>query len=56
MKAPGTMLMKQMYDVPLSNFAFNFNLRRYVENVTRSCKPPEEISPLEVGPAYTCRP
>jgi hypothetical protein len=29
LKAPGTMLLKLGYDEPLSNVAFNFNLRRY---------------------------
>ena len=28
MKAPGIKLLKLKYDEPLSNFAFNFNLRR----------------------------
>jgi len=28
-KAPGTERLKPNYDEPLSNFAFNFNLRRY---------------------------
>ena len=30
LKAPGTTLLKPRYDDPLSNFAFNFNLRRYM--------------------------
>jgi len=29
LKAPGTKRLKLKYDVPLSNFAFKFNLRRY---------------------------
>jgi len=29
LKAPGTMLLKLRYDGPLSNFGFNFDLRRY---------------------------
>jgi len=29
LKAPGSMLLKLRYDGPLSEFAFNFNLRRY---------------------------
>jgi len=29
LKAPGTKRLKLIYDGPLSNFAFNFNLRRY---------------------------
>ena len=31
LKAPGSMLLKLRCDGPLSNFAFNFNLRRYVK-------------------------
>jgi len=30
LKAPGAMLLKLRYDEPLSNLAFNFNLRRYI--------------------------
>jgi hypothetical protein len=30
LKAPGTKRLKLKYDVLLSSFAFNFNLRRYV--------------------------
>ena len=29
LKAPGYMLLKPIYDEPLSTFAFKFNLRRY---------------------------
>jgi hypothetical protein len=29
LKAPGTKLLKLKYDIPPSNFAFKFNLRRY---------------------------
>jgi hypothetical protein len=29
LKPPGPMLLKLIYEEPLSNFAFNFNLRRY---------------------------
>jgi len=29
LKAPGPMLLKLICDEPLSNFAFNFNLRHY---------------------------
>jgi len=29
LKAPGSKHLKLNYDEPLSNFAFNFNLRRY---------------------------
>ena len=30
MKAPGIKLLKLKYDKPLSDFAFKFNLRRYI--------------------------
>jgi len=30
LKAPGTKRLKLKYDVPLSHFAFKFNLRRYI--------------------------
>jgi len=30
LKAPGTKLLKLTYDEPLPNFAFKFNLRRYM--------------------------
>ena len=30
LKAPGTKRLKLKCDSPLSNFAFNFNLRRYI--------------------------
>jgi len=30
LKAPGTKRLKLKYDVPVSNFAFNFNLHRYI--------------------------
>jgi len=31
LKAPGIKLLKLKYDNPLSNFAFEFNLRRYIK-------------------------
>ena len=31
LKAPGTKRLELIYDGPLSNFAFKFNLRRYTE-------------------------
>ena len=31
LKPPGTNLLTQKYDAPLSFFAFNFNLRRYTK-------------------------
>jgi len=33
-KAPGSKLLKLKYDGPLSNFAFNFNLRRYTSGLS----------------------
>jgi hypothetical protein len=38
LKAPGSMILKLRYDGPLSNFAFNFNSRRYT-TATRSAPP-----------------
>ena len=32
LKAPGTERLKLIYDGPLSNFAFKFNLRRYTKS------------------------
>ena len=39
-KAPGTKRLKQKYDVLLSSFAFNFNVRRYspVQECTTECR------------------
>jgi len=37
LKAPGTKRLKLKYDVALSNFAFNFNLRRYTEVSMTTC-------------------
>ena len=36
--APGTKRLKLKYDEPLSNFAFNFNLRRYIKATQASRK------------------
>ena len=50
LKAPGIKLLKLKYDEPLSNFAFKFNLRRYIEELNadlfRRCMEP-------VAGAYT---
>ena len=43
MKAPGTKLLKLKYDEPLSIFAFNFNLRRYIKAA------PIDIETIPVG-------
>jgi len=32
LKPPGTKILKLKHDEPLSNFAFNFKLRRYTEH------------------------
>ena len=34
LKPPGTKRLKPKYDEPLSNFAFKFNLRRYITERT----------------------
>ena len=36
LKAPGTERLKLKHDEPLSDFAFNFKLRRYTEDMERS--------------------
>jgi hypothetical protein len=33
LKAPGNKLLRLKYDKPLSNFAFKFNLRRYIKDL-----------------------
>jgi len=46
-KAPGSMLSKLRYDGPVSNFAFNFNLRRYTKVVdTPPIKPKPVAAPM----------
>ena len=35
LKAPGIKLLKLECDKPLSNFAFKFNLRRYIKAIDR---------------------
>jgi len=45
LKAPGTNLFTPQHDKPLSNFAFNFNLRRY--NLRAPRRPP--VSPNHPG-------
>ena len=35
-QAPGPWRLKPKYEEPLSNFAFNFNLRRYTEAIEES--------------------
>ena len=34
LKAPGTKRLRLKYDGPLSSFAFNFNLRRYTQELS----------------------
>jgi hypothetical protein len=41
LKAPGAKRLELIYDGPLSNFAFDFNLRRYT-----TCPPPPCRCPL----------
>ena len=38
-KAPGIKLLKLKYDTPLSNFAFNFNWRRYTKGFAIAAPP-----------------
>ena len=38
LKAPGTNRLKLQHDEPLSNFAFNFNLRRYAMVTTEQVR------------------
>jgi len=65
LKVPGTMLLKLIYDEPLSHFAFNFNVRRY--NMVEVLSANEEVTKLdayrnslisdtEVGPGTQCSP
>ena len=56
LKAPGIKLSKLKFDKPLSNFAFNFNLRRYSEGgaaccPTRRSAPPPPRPPPPPQPA-----
>jgi len=44
LKAPGPMLLRLRYDGPLSNFAFNFNLRRYTSRCCCSSPRPSTSS------------
>jgi len=39
LKAPGTKHLQLKYDVPLSNFAFKFNLRRYTMELRIRSRP-----------------
>ena len=59
LKAPGAKRLKLKYDEPLSNFAFNFNLRRYTVAIffplfIIGMMPLRML--LEVGPAGHCSP
>jgi len=56
-KAPGTKRLKAEYDKVLSNFAFNLNMRRYIEDEMAKIgaelyAAQAEMSPWEAG-AYT---
>jgi len=35
---PGNMFSNLKYDEPLSNFAFKFNLRRYIKSIAKLAK------------------
>jgi len=53
LKAPETMLLTLKYDERLSNFAFNFDLRRYVKEQCGDCCIAQSVHPgdnVEVGP------
>ena len=47
LKPPGTKRLKLKCDEPLSNFAFNFNLRRYIEQTATTWE--ETLQTLQVG-------
>jgi len=51
LKAPGMRPLKLTYDKPLSNFAFKFNLRRYMkaEAPSKPTMPPKLLYLSEVG-------
>jgi len=48
LKAPGIKLLKVKYDEPLSNFAFNFNLRHYTLDFYNIAATPEDLAILKV--------
>jgi hypothetical protein len=47
LKAPGTKRLKLIYDGPLSNFAFNFNLRRYIKDAAEKAVAAAEVELAE---------
>jgi len=51
LKAPGSKRLKLNYDVPLSDFAFNFNLRRYIK--AAGAGPDAVVNPRQQAGAYT---
>ena len=54
LKAPGTKLLKLKYDNLLSNFAFNFNLRRYNKNADGEYECPVLNKTFTVEPGRRC--
>ena len=49
LKLPGTKHLKLKCDEPLSNFAFKFNLRRYIKDIRA------RIAPAIYGSVGRCR-
>jgi len=47
LKAPGSKRLKLWFDEPLSSFAFNFNLRRYIKY-----PPYYVVKPARVGTGF----
>jgi len=54
LKTPGSIDLKLTYDGPRSNFAFNFNLRRYtagydVDLIELTCLKPFDLDTVKAG-------
>jgi hypothetical protein len=49
LKPPGIMLLKLIYNEPLSNFAFDFNLRRYTKAAKAAPAAPVSAAPVSSG-------
>ena len=54
MKAPGTKRLKLNCDEPLSNSAFNFNLRRFISGKKNELV--ARLDVFQVGPVGCCLP
>ena len=52
LKAPGTERLKRKYDEVLSSFAFNFNLRHYVEGLYEEDGHRLKRTPMKEAGAY----